>query len=410
MRIAYFVSGFPALSETFLVNQIVDLIRKGHEVDIFATRAVEDGLVHQAVQEYQLVKRTTYLDQLPNERAKKMWQLTRWVAGNFSLTALQLVKRFVRNASAEGLSVYQLALFNRRKQYDVVHAHFGVNGVFVTKLRKLGLFKKCLFVTTFHGYDLEATDMEAAGYHDLFADCDWFTVNSNFSKAKLTALGCPPQKIQLLPVGLDPNYFNIADKVKTANELFTILFVGRLVPFKAPDIFIEICALLKNKKGIRFQAIMIGEGEMKEQVKQLLQVLDLEAEIQLMGAKSQQEIKELMSRSDVFLYPGITCQGRAENQGLVIQEAQAMELPVIVSDAGGMGEGVLDGETGYVLPERHLQQFADKLEELCRDREKRLEMGRLGREFVRQHFSIGELNTRLLAIYSAKERDLLQPD
>ena len=84
--------------------------------------------------------------------------------------------------------------------------------------------------------------------------------------------------------------------------------------------------------------------------------------------------------SDLFVFPGIHDKhGRAETQGLVLQEAQAMELPVIVSDVGGMKYGMINDITGFVVEEKNIAGFVDKIELLIADKELRKEMGKQGR-------------------------------
>jgi colanic acid/amylovoran biosynthesis glycosyltransferase len=146
--------------------------------------------------------------------------------------------------------------------------------------------------------------------------------------------------------------------------------------------------------------MIYGSGEMKDYLEQMISEFSLVNQVKLMGSISQQDLRAVMSKSDIFLYPGITYNGRAENQGLVIQEAQVMELPVIVSDAGGMSEGMIDGQTGYVIPEGNILLFVDAIEKLAKDPELRAKMGAAGRRFVQTSYSIQHLNDQLLQIYS----------
>jgi colanic acid/amylovoran biosynthesis glycosyltransferase len=99
------------------------------------------------------------------------------------------------------------------------------------------------------------------------------------------------------------------------------------------------------------------------------------------------------------VFPGITINGRAENQGLVIQEAQALELPVLVSDAGGMAEGVLEGITGYVLPQKDVEAFVDKIEYLATNPSIRKRMGSAGRKFVEDNYDSQLLAEKLIDVY-----------
>ncbi len=178
-----------------------------------------------------------------------------------------------------------------------------------------------------------------------------------------------------------------------------ILFVGRLIQFKAPDLVIEIGKIIKEKDSLSFKIRIVGHGDMRPVLENMIKEYDLEKNIILSGPRTQEEIIPIFLESDIFLFPGITWQKRAENQGLVIQEAQAMQLPVIISDAGGMKEGVIDGVTGFVVPENDINVFVEKIKLLANDPGLRKRMGEAGRNFVVENYDINKLNEKLIQIY-----------
>ena len=106
--------------------------------------------------------------------------------------------------------------------------------------------------------------------------------------------------------------------------------------------------------------------------------------------------------ADVFLLPGridpIT--KRVETQGLVIQEAQAMEIPVIVSDVGGMKYGLRQGKSGFVIKEGKIMDFIAAIEKLILNPKLKTNMGIEGRKFVKDNYDMRILTKRLLEIYS----------
>lgn len=396
VKIAFFVSEFPVLSETFIVNQIVDLKQKGYRVRIYARERGCQRIVHKKINEHELLSDTKFLSDFPKQRIKKVGCLLKALIKSPSIKNLLLTINFIKKASHQGLSVYDLMPFIGL-DFAVVHAHFGSNGLFVAKLRALGLFQSSRFVTTFHGYDLEPTFSGIQLYEQVFRSCDVVTVNSEFAKQKLLDLKCSSEKIIKLPVGLDTKWFRKEETELYKKVNFTILFVGRLILLKGPDIVIEICRYLKERYGVPFQAILVGDGEEQKTIRELINVYNLQQEVLMAGARSQEEIKTLMATADVFLLPGRTINGRAETQGLVIQEAQAMGLPVVVSDAGGMKEGIIDGVTGFVIPEGNTALFAEKIVMLATSTSKRKEMATEGRKFVEEHYAICGLNDKLLS-------------
>lgn len=398
MKIAFFVTEFPALSETFIINQIIGLKVKGHLVQIYSKTRPSSKMIHQTVINNGLLNCTFYSDDIPNSRFKKLAKLLRLSAFNvFNKNILTLIKAVFRNNSR--LSVYDFIPFLDKPEYDIVHAHFGINGNYVTQLRRLGLFKKAKFITTFHGYDLNEVFAKDNFYADLFEDCTSFTVNSLHSKKKLVKLGCEQRKIIVLPAGLNSSLFKKASFSDTKLNEMRMLFVGRLIRLKGPHLFVKICKKLAERKQIKFTATIVGEGAMNGEVINLIEECDLKNVISSKGALTQEEVLHIMDHSDIFVLPGINVDGLAEAQGLVIQEAQAMQLPVIISDAGGMREGIIDGVTGFVVPENDINGFVEKIELLANDPDLRKKMGEEGRKFVIQNYDINKLNERLVQIY-----------
>ena len=400
MKIAFFVSQFPSVSETFIVNQATALIAAGHTVHIFSRyRNPAMALQHKAADEG-LLKNTFYLDEITGNRLTKMKQLAVKILSNrVNSNILGLPKTlFTKRVSLSG---YEYLHYVDKPVYDVLHAHFGVNGNYVAALKKLGLFKKAVFVTTFHGYDLNAQFAKNDFYTALFTGCKKFTVNSAFSKQKLIRLGCAEKHIHIIPAGLNTGLFKKAILPKKEDSLLHLIFVGRLIKLKGPHLFVEICRLLHANVAARFKATIIGAGEMQEELNQLIEKYKLQEIIKMEGAKSQQEIIGYLNEADLFILPGIPCEGNEEAQGLVIQEAQAMELPVIISDAGGMPEGMIDGQTGFVVKQNDLDGFVKKIELLAGDADLRKKMGAAGRKFVQEKYDSKILNEQLVHLYKS---------
>jgi len=266
-------------------------------------------------------------------------------------------------------------------------------------MRKTGYFANTGFVTSFHGVDISPKLISEypSFYKNLFKEVDLITVNSEYTKSLLQKISSL-NKVRMLPVGLDTSYFKKSEKIKNKN--FTILFVGRLVEFKGPIIALKIINEIIRRGYPDVKIKIVGEGELMNDLLNYINQNKIEKNVELLGALPQKRVKQLMDTSDLFLFPGIQDNnGRAENQGLVIQEAQAMELPVVISDAGGMKYGILDGETGFVIKEKDIDAFADKIEFLVNNKNKRLEMGKNGRAYIIENYDSVILGDKLVEYY-----------
>ena len=123
--------------------------------------------------------------------------------------------------------------------------------------------------------------------------------------------------------------------------------------------------------------------------------LGLESIVRFMGALSPQEVKTHLLWADVFLHAAVT-----EGFCNAVLEAQAMGLPVVCTDAGGLPENVAPGETGLVAPRRNPSALAEKLALLAKEPHRRREMGQAGRQRVLTHFRIADQISAFDRLYS----------
>jgi len=144
----------------------------------------------------------------------------------------------------------------------------------------------------------------------------------------------------------------------------------------------------------------VGEGELMKPLMELVEFLGLEGRVIFHGAKNNDVVLDFYRKSDIFVLPSITgSDGNSEGQGLVLQEAQAMQLPVLATLHNGFPEGVKDGITGYLIPEKNSVQLAEKMEFLINNQTIRRKMGEKGREFVLRKFDNLILGGQLVRIY-----------
>ncbi|WP_242091623.1 glycosyltransferase family 4 protein [Aestuariivivens sediminicola] len=404
LKIAFVVGVFPVISETFIINQLEILKEKGHQLSILCTREVNENSINNP-----LVSKNKLLKSAIKFTPKGLIKKNKGLLNKFKILLRSAGTKafFPLLKSFRHLILGNIDSFNQQfsKAYfkyffsvhcfDVVHIHFADNAVHL--LEQIKIFDGKI-VVTFHGYD--AHNYPADYFKGLQSLSHiTYTVNSNYTKQKVMELGFPHKNTHVLPVGLDTSFFKPEEN--NNKDSFNILFVGRLIPLKAPLLAIKIVEQLIGIIDKKIIFNIIGMGDCFLECKTYIEQNNLTKDISLLGSKSQVEVKNLMNSADVFLYPGIVDDsGRCESQGLVIQEAQAMQLPVIVSDVGGMKEGVLNGKTGYVINENDIGGFVDKLLLLINNTEMLSEMGVKGRQFVIANYDSTILHKKWLEIYN----------
>ncbi|TBW25568.1 glycosyltransferase [Gramella sp. KN1008] len=403
LKIAFIVPQFPVTSQTFIVNQITDLINRGHEVEIFSLSKGNNAIIHQKILNNNLFEKVVYRFEKKITSSPRVFIIKNLLQNFGYINWKRFCKKFkFFNYQTKTFDIkyyFQHWWILKKQNFDVVHAHFGHAGIFFAQLRKLGFFHQSKFIVTFHGYDLNPSILVQLkkDYKRLFLEVDLMSVNTPYAKSLLQEI-TDHKKIVILPVGLNVDEFS--PKIQEPLDELNILFVGRLISLKGPDLCIEIFRLLVEKGYNNLRLIIIGEGELNNELNGLIQKYGLATKVILTGALTQEEIKSWMNKSALFLLPGIHDKtGRAETQGLVIQEAQAMELPVIISDVGGMKYGMLNEKTGFVVREADIEAFVEKIEILVLNPQLRREMGKRGRKYVEDNYDSQILGEKLEKFY-----------
>jgi len=401
MRIAYIVSGFPILSETFILNQITGLIDRGHTVDIFPLNYQNQGKYHPDIEKYSLLERCYYRSP-PKNKWKRVTKVINTLITNKQRTDIFKtlnIKKFGREALSLNLFFNALP-FIVKEPYDVVHCHFGPNGLIGAKLKSLGLLKGPL-ITTFHGYDITTYLNENGSniYNPLFNYGDIFLPISNKWSEKLIDLGCQEDKIRVHRMGVNINDFDNIDK-KTSLDKVKIVTIARLVEKKGVYYGIKaVSKLIKERKNIEY--LIIGDGPLRNMLEKLIKDEGCDSNISLLGWKDQAEIISNLANADILLQPSVTSEdGDQEGIPVVMMEAMAMQIPIVSTLHSGIPELVSDTVSGFLVPEKDSVSLETKLKLLVDDIDLRKEMGSQGRRKIEKEYNIEVLNDNLINIFS----------
>jgi colanic acid/amylovoran biosynthesis glycosyltransferase len=408
LKIAYCVGHFPYQSETYLLNQLKELLDEGHEVTIFSWGKTDVMPMHALLMEYDLLSKTIERPHIPKNLLKRVLKATylllQHLPNCFPLLKTLNFSKYGKYA-ANLQFFYDAVPFLGKGRFDIVHCQFGPNGIKAVNFREIGLLRGRL-ITSFHGFDVNDKDFlswpthysRKGLYRDLIPQCDAFTVSSAFTRRTVEALGIPSNKITVLPVGLDTDKFRKQEMLSNTTRP-TIVTVARLIAAKGLTYSIAAIKILQDKYP-DIQYNIVGEGALREQLQEQVRSLQLQGHVFLLGAATQEQVLDFYDDAQVFVLAGIVAEdGEVETQGLAVQEAQSMELPVVVSDAGGLPEGVIDGVTGFVVPQGNAQAIAAKLDILLSNAGLRSKMGQAGREFVVENFDNKVQHRKLMQLY-----------
>jgi colanic acid/amylovoran biosynthesis glycosyltransferase len=170
---------------------------------------------------------------------------------------------------------------------------------------------------------------------------------------------------------------------------FTFLCPAMLVPKKGHRYLLEAGRQL-SRKGVRYKCLIAGEGPLKDELREMATRMNLNGNVELLGALSQEEILELYGsgRVGAVILPSIVTEdGDKEGIPVALMEAMSYGIPVISTDTGGIPELIGDG-SGIMVPERDPEAIAFAMERLINDRAYCVTTGEKGRGKVERDFNM----------------------
>ena len=188
---------------------------------------------------------------------------------------------------------------------------------------------------------------------------DLFITPSEFVKGQLVKQGFKSQKILVIPHFLDE--MPVTEPMISTEKYF--LSFGRLDESKGVADLIKAYALA-NIKNIKLK--IVGSGPEQENLKKLIDSLNLSQSVELLGQKNREELFELISQSLFTVFPSRV----HETFGLGILESFKNKKPVIASNVGAFPELIVDGHNGLLFEAGNINQLRDKIIELTADNRK----------------------------------------
>lgn len=397
--IIFKTKSFPTVSETFVVNNVVEAIKNGFKVTIITNKKNDPSLSsqQQLLNEYNI---STLTQEYKEPKGKKKRFLK---AGGVLLNPVlnYYFIKYVALKKKKSLSLlFQLAYFSSYRT-STFHVHFANALEPLLELKKIGFLKSKILVT-FHGYDAYFLPI-GKPLENLVNDyklyVDHITVNSAYLKQLLVEKGFRDSKILIIPMGVDTTIFKPANTKKEITPPLKLITVARLVDLKGIDYGIRVLKKLIDKEH-NVQYTLVGEGPEKERLKALCDTLGIASQVHFLGKKSQPEIKSLMEDHHLFLMTSTKDKdGRREAFGVVSLEAQAMELPVIGFKSGGFPETLVEGKTGFLVEDQDVVAMAAAVEKLINNSELLQQMGKQARIHVLQNFSFEKTTKKFLDLY-----------
>lgn len=299
-----------------------------------------------------------------------------------------------RNVSLGGDLKALIALIKAIRKFrpHIIHTHTAKAG-FLGRIASLLSLQKSIRVHTFHGHLLNgyfgslkrylviiAEKLLAFRTHRLLAVGDKVRqdlLQVNVGKEEKFSLMPPGLVLGKLPSKVESQSSFGLDKEKTQ-----CAFIGRVTRIKRPDRFLDVVTEIK-KREVNLDFFIAGDGELLEACRE--RIVSQNLPVKILGWQS--DIEKVLAAADIVILT-------SDNEGTPLSLIQAgmAGLPVVTTNVGSVPEVVLDASTGRIT-ELDVQEIADALEEMAKDRALRTQMGEAGRKFTLAHFGVQRLIT-----------------
>lgn len=403
-RIAYTMSRFPKITETFVLYEMLAVERTGLDIQVFPLLLVKENTEHPEIAGIMpkvhfapffslaiLRANLCWLLQSPGRYLGAWWDALRsaWPNRNFLFGALGVLPKS--------------ALYARQMQQMEVshlHAHFATHPALAARF--IHTLSGIPYSFTAHGHDVH---ISLQGFDAKARDARFWVTISQYN-LDLVANTFDPSILQnahLAHCGIDLTRL----QPSTAREddgVFRVLCVASFKEVKGHTYLVAACSRLQQT-GIRFHCQLIGDGPLRHQIEQQIASAGLGNYFTLSGQKPHPVVLEAMRDADVVVLPSILA-SRGDREGIPVclMEAMALERPVVSSNLSGIPELVTSGKEGLLVEQKDSGALAMALEQLARDPQLRIRMGSNGRQMIMREFDLLSNAGILTSLFKASLR------
>jgi colanic acid/amylovoran biosynthesis glycosyltransferase len=392
IKVAYIMSRFPKLTETFILYEMLAMEKEGVQIEVYPLLKEQTEVMHpEAVPFVEVAHFQPFISmsiiranlhflwRKPHTYLQTLWALlrTNWGSFRFLTGALGIFPKSVLFAS-------QMEADN----INHIHAHFASHpaaaGFIIHRLVGIS------YSFTAHGSDLHR---DRHMLYEKVTEAAFIVAISNYNKEMIISecQGKYQDKVKVIHCGVDTEVFRFRSGEtlhEKGRDPFMILCVGTLHEVKGQAYLIEACRML-HESGIDFVCHFVGDGPDKSTLTELAAQSGLTKKMCFHGLQKRERIAQLLQDADVLVAPSVpTSDGRREGIPVVLIEAMSSGVPIVASNISGIPELVLNEATGLLVPPRDAAALANALERYYRDPLLRRRLGRLGREEVVKEFDL----------------------
>ena len=398
-RVAYLLNRFPKLSETFVIDEILALERRGA---IALVCSLRPGSASDAPPEAQhLIRRRICFGALsPAVFGAQLYWLLR--------SPLRLARVWARAIASHASSprVLAAAVFAlaqaaalarelERRHIDHLHAHWATHSALAAwAIHRLSGLS---YSFTTHADDLY---VRRPMLEEKVGAARFVVAISAFGARFLASQLRDPDaaRVRVVHCGVEVDRFGPLPPPGPA-DVFTIACVARLEPKKGHDVLLDACARLADR-GVAFRCVLVGEGRERAALERACDDPRLRGRVELLGAQPRNQVEKVLGEAHVVALPcRVEPCGRADGIPVALMEAMALERPVVSTRVAGVPELVEDGHSGLLVEPDDPEALADALEQLRTDPARARRLAAAGRRRVQEAFDVDASAERLAELF-----------
>ncbi len=295
----------------------------------------------------------------------------------------------------------------RRDKISMIHAHWIIPQGFCALMARYLAFRTAHstpIICTSHGTDIFGLQYLNGLKRFIWNRMKGLTVVSHAIKDEIRRIGArESMALEVIPMGVDTERFSPEKRNPKIREQYKmngpfLLYVGRFSNQKGVNYLLEAMpAILSEAPDATL--LLVGGGQEEKNLKALTRSLRLSSEhVVFAGPMQNERLPELYATADLFIGPSIQTEtGDREGCGITFIEAMACATPVIATDLPNFKDYIVDGENGYIVPQKDPKAIAEKVKDILSSPQS--DVGRKGREFVVQNYDWDSIVRRYNQFY-----------
>lgn len=283
---------------------------------------------------------------------------------------------------------------------DIVYAHSSKAGA-LARIADLGLNNKVIYNPHGWAFNMQQSTKKKEMYkwvEKISAHfCDKIVCISDAEKeSALREKICKPSKLQVIYNGIDLEAIkNTIPKTRAElnipEDAFVVGMVGRLSKQKAPDIFVKAAKLIKDKIPNAY-FLMVGDGELRDQIEEMIHKFDLDSSFLITGWVDNPTAYMKVMNIGCLL-------SRWEGFGLVLPEYMACGVPIVATNVDAILNIIKDGENGLLVAKDNYEACALAVQRIYSDAYLKDKISNIGKNIVNEKYYIEKVNANTLAMY-----------